>query len=252
MADLDAEFALFQQELADVETEVAQVEVEAGLEQPSPLTTKLRPPLSSPPARPIAGQIAAPAAIHVAAAPQPYKCPVEPVDNVSRAASAASGVPRLRPQQYLPGGAPMFVGNAPPIAQENKRVGLVREAAGERWVDTSLIEWPQNDFRLFVGNIGPEVSDQMLTNAFAHYPSFNMAKVVREKYKNKPKGYGFVSLQDPIEGTKALREMDGKYIGNRPVQLKKSNWDDRNLVDPKSGKVKMKSVTQKNRRLKPY
>lgn len=37
-------------------------------------------------------------------------------------------------------------------------------------------------------------------------------------------GYGFVSFADPIEGAKALREMDGKYIGNRPCKLRKSQW----------------------------
>ena len=40
-------------------------------------------------------------------------------------------------------------------------------------------------------------------------------------------GYGFVSLLDPIEGARALREMNGKYIGNRPCKLRKSNWEER-------------------------
>jgi len=40
-------------------------------------------------------------------------------------------------------------------------------------------------------------------------------------------GYGFVSFTDPIEGAKALREMDGSYIGNRPCKLRKSTWDER-------------------------
>ena len=40
-------------------------------------------------------------------------------------------------------------------------------------------------------------------------------------------GFGFVSFTDPIEGAKALREMDGKYVGNRPCKLRKSNWEER-------------------------
>ena len=39
-----------------------------------------------------------------------------------------------------------------------------------------------------------------------------------------PAGYGFVSFSDAVEGAKALREMDGKYIGNRPCKLRKSSW----------------------------
>jgi len=26
-----------------------------------------------------------------------------------------------------------------------------------------------------------------------------------------------------------MKEMDGKYVGNRPIKLRKSNWKDRNL-----------------------
>jgi hypothetical protein len=26
-----------------------------------------------------------------------------------------------------------------------------------------------------------------------------------------------------------MREMNGKYVGNRPIKLRKSNWKDRNL-----------------------
>ena len=37
-------------------------------------------------------------------------------------------------------------------------------------------------------------------------------------------GFGFVSFSDAAEGAKALREMDGKYIGNRPCKLRKSSW----------------------------
>ena len=43
-----------------------------------------------------------------------------------------------------------------------------------------------------------------------------------------------MSFSDPIEGAKALREMDGKYIGNRPCKLKKSSWtvSHENLTSP--------------------
>ena len=28
---------------------------------------------------------------------------------------------------------------------------------------------------------------------------------------------------------RAIREMDGKYVGNRPIKLRKSQWKDRQL-----------------------
>lgn len=68
----------------------------------------------------------------------------------------------------------------------------------------------------------------MLTRAFAKYPSFAKAKVVKDKANvGKNKGYGFVSFLDVADYSAAMKEMNGKFIGNRPVKLRKSTWDER-------------------------
>lgn len=123
-----------------------------------------------------------------------------------------------------------------------KKVGLLRTAAGAKWVDPSLDEWPANDFRIFVGNLGTEVTDAVLATAFQRYPSFQRARVVMHRGTGKSRGFGFVSLGDAIEGARVLKEMQGKYIGNRPVQLKKSNWDERNITDRKTGKAVKREI----------
>ncbi|KAF6253951.1 hypothetical protein COO60DRAFT_1642741 [Scenedesmus sp. NREL 46B-D3] len=104
---------------------------------------------------------------------------------------------------------------------------LLREAAGLRWVDPTLSEWPENDFRIFVGDLGNEVNDDALGKAFQRYPSFAKAKIIRDKRTNKSKGYGIVSLLDGNDFAKALKEMNGKYIGNRPCKLSRSTWQER-------------------------
>ena len=43
--------------------------------------------------------------------------------------------------------------------------------------------------------------------------------------------------------TKALREMNGKYIGNRPVKVRKSTWKERS-VDAESEKLNFSLATQ--------
>uniref|UniRef100_A0A5S6QNI2 RNA-binding protein 42 n=1 Tax=Trichuris muris TaxID=70415 RepID=A0A5S6QNI2_TRIMR len=117
----------------------------------------------------------------------------------------------------------------------------LRTAGGVIWEDVSLSEWDPNDFRLFCGDLGNEVSDELLAKAFRKYSSFMHAKVVRDKRTNKTKGYGFVSFKDPQDFIRALREMDGKYVGNRPIKLRKSTWKDRSLdVVRKKAKEKQK------------
>jgi len=93
-------------------------------------------------------------------------------------------------------------------------------------------EWPDNDFRIFVGDLGHEVNDDALAKAFQKYPSFVKAKIVKDKRSKKSKGFGFVSFLTSDDFAKAIREMNGKYIGNRPVKLRKSTWDDRNPDPP--------------------
>lgn len=149
-------------------------------------------------------------------------------------------LPKTMPTTAAAAAQSVAVASAAQTALEKKRKGkepwdkkkkakFVRSAAGEIWEDESLIEWDADDFRLFAGDLGNEVNDESLSRAFQKYPSFQKAKVLRDKRTGKTKGYGFVSFKSSEDFIKAMREMDGKYVGNRPIKLRKSNWKDRNL-----------------------
>eukprot|EP00727_Mastigamoeba_balamuthi_P012914 m51a1_g8245 putative rna recognition domain containing protein (195) ;mRNA; f:127603-128273 len=105
-----------------------------------------------------------------------------------------------------------------------------RKAAGEEWEDPSLADWPDNDFRIFVGDLGNEVNDEVLRQAFQKY-NCQKSRVIRDKYSQKSKGYGFVSFADPMDFAHALKEMNGAYIGGRPCKLKRSRWRERDDGD---------------------
>lgn len=118
---------------------------------------------------------------------------------------------------------------------QDKRPNL-RCVAGKVWEDKTLDDWPENDYRMFVGNLGNEVTDAILTKTFSVYPSFAMARVVREKHgKHKSKGYGFVSFMNPLEMARAFREMDGKYCGDRKMTIKRYDKKEREY-DPRKHK----------------
>uniref|UniRef100_A0A6U0KRN2 RRM domain-containing protein n=1 Tax=Percolomonas cosmopolitus TaxID=63605 RepID=A0A6U0KRN2_9EUKA len=102
-----------------------------------------------------------------------------------------------------------------------------RSFGGETWEDASLLEWPENDYRIFVGNLPPDVDDAVLLQAFSKYKSVAKVHVVYNKKTEEPKGFGFVSFLDPEEYVNALDTMDGEYIGSRMVQLKPSKWKKR-------------------------
>lgn len=119
------------------------------------------------------------------------------------------------------------------VKPKKKKVKANRVGGGEAWFDPTLEDWDKNDFRIFCGDLGNEVSDEGLARAFVKYPSIVRAKVVRDKKTQKSKGFGFVSFKDPNDFMTAMREMNGKYIGNRPVKLRKSTWKDRDVVEVK-------------------
>ena len=76
----------------------------------------------------------------------------------------------------------------PAKAKIDKTKAVPRAAAGQKWYDATLSEWPENDFRIFVGDMGNEVNDDILTKAFTKYAAFQKAKIVRDKHSNKSKG----------------------------------------------------------------
>ena len=61
-----------------------------------------------------------------------------------------------------------------------------------------------------------------------------MARVIRDRRTGKTRGYGFVSFTNPSDFLNALKEMNGKHVGYRPVKLTKSNWKDRDLESDKN------------------
>ncbi|KUJ18494.1 RNA-binding domain-containing protein, partial [Mollisia scopiformis] len=116
---------------------------------------------------------------------------------------------------------------------------VVRSGGGTTWTDSSLLEWDPAHFRLFVGNLAGEVTDESLHKAFARWPSVQKARVIRDKRTTKSKGYGFVSFSDGDDFFQAAREMQGKYIGSHPVLLRRSTTEIK-AVTPKDNRNKSK------------
>jgi len=93
-----------------------------------------------------------------------------------------------------------------------------------------LNDWNESDFRLFVGNLGREVTTEILANQFRQrYPSFTKARVVENKMYKGSQGYGFVAFSDPLEGIKAMKEMNGRLCGSRPMKVMKSEWQKKDV-----------------------
>lgn len=195
---------------------------EVGLDQPPPIKkARLTPTTSS------ATVVVAKKAVVASALPQPSMPKSEPlIHHITVPDPIIPIPPPLPPQQ-------------PPLPKEGhpndttnikKNKNLKRTAAGQTWTDTTLADFPENDFRLFVGNLAKDINDAKLAEAFSSkYSSFAMAKIVYDKTTQVSKGYGFVSLLDARDCARALREMDQSWLGSRPIKVKRSDWKERDL-----------------------
>ncbi|KAK6454054.1 uncharacterized protein RJT20DRAFT_65540 [Scheffersomyces xylosifermentans] len=115
-------------------------------------------------------------------------------------------------------GAPSSSGTS---SQESGKT-VKRTVGGKSWEDSSLLEWDPKHFRLFVGNLGEDANDHLLHGAFSKYGSMSKVKVPVDNKTGKNKGFGFVAFADANDYFQAFKEMNGKYIGQHPVQLKRA------------------------------
>ena len=81
----------------------------------------------------------------------------------------------------------------------------------------SLLAFSADDYRVFVGDLGHEVNDDMLFRSFVGFPSLLKARVIRDKITKKSRGYGFVSFKDGQDYLRAMREMNGVLSLLSPV-----------------------------------
>lgn len=75
------------------------------------------------------------------------------------------------------------------------------------------------------------------------------AKVIMDKKTKKSKGYGFVSFSDPNDYLKAMKELQGQYVGNRPIKLRKSRWKDR--IDFEKMENEQMEIAKHSKKQKP-
>jgi len=73
--------------------------------------------------------------------------------------------------------------------------------------------------RLFVGNLSFSLSDGALREAFAQIGSVERAEVVRDRFDSRSRGFGFVEMAREEDAAAAIRELNGKELGGRPMRV---------------------------------
>ena len=73
--------------------------------------------------------------------------------------------------------------------------------------------------KLFVGNLSWNVDDAQLNDFFSSVGTVVEAVVIKDRIKNRSKGYGFVKMSTEEEAAIAIAELNSKELDGRPVNV---------------------------------
>ena len=81
---------------------------------------------------------------------------------------------------------------------------------------------------LYVGNLSYDIDDNMLKKEFASFGKVVSARVIKNKYNDRSRGYGFVEMSNTKDADKAVKATHGKEILGRKlvVNVARSNSRD--------------------------
>lgn len=73
--------------------------------------------------------------------------------------------------------------------------------------------------RIYVGGLPYSTSDTELTSLFAAIGTVNEASIITDRYTGRPKGFGFVEMENDAEAETAIQKLNGSVVGGRTLTV---------------------------------
>lgn len=86
---------------------------------------------------------------------------------------------------------------------------------------------------IYVGNLPYRMSEDELRDAFGAFGDVVSVKIVKDRMTDRSKGFGFVEMADKSSGEEAIKGMDGKDIGGRPLRVNEARPRENNAPRPR-------------------
>jgi len=72
---------------------------------------------------------------------------------------------------------------------------------------------------IFVGNLGPDVTETEIADMFKPFGQVGSVQLVRELFTGKVKGFGFVEMPGKQQSRDAIAGLNGKDLAGRPMTV---------------------------------
>jgi len=72
---------------------------------------------------------------------------------------------------------------------------------------------------IYIGNLANEVTEEDLKQAFETFGQVESVNIIKDKYTNRSKGFGFVEMASKAEGQSAIDGLNGKELKGKAVTV---------------------------------
>jgi RNA recognition motif-containing protein len=73
--------------------------------------------------------------------------------------------------------------------------------------------------KLYVGGLSYSVNDDQLREMFEAIGKVDSAQVIVDRFSNQSKGFGFVEMSTDADAQEAIKQLNGKDAGGRPLTV---------------------------------
>jgi len=73
--------------------------------------------------------------------------------------------------------------------------------------------------KIYVGNLNYGTTEDALTSAFSQYGEVLSSVIIKDRYTEQSKGFGFVEMADADAANAAIATLNGKEIDGRRVRI---------------------------------
>lgn len=73
--------------------------------------------------------------------------------------------------------------------------------------------------KIYVGNLAYQVTDEDLKQAFGAFGQVESANIIKDKYSQQSKGFGFVEMPSSTEAQEAITGLNGQELKGRALKV---------------------------------
>ena len=73
--------------------------------------------------------------------------------------------------------------------------------------------------KIYVGNLSFDTNDDQLNSIFSPFGSVSSARVIKDKFTDRSRGFGFVEMDNNEEADKAIAALNGKDVDGRALKV---------------------------------